>query len=240
MDDKLIVNLPGNDVTLIALDPKTGKLIWKGPGDGTGYGSFIVADLGGKRQLIGHDRTTLGGWDIASGKRLWSVTPGHADDFNVPTPVVSGEHLVVSTENNGTRLYKFNKDGKADPSPIGQFGDLKPDTHSPVGTGHRLFGVSGGRLHCLDLANNLKLLWEGEDSLFSEYAAIIASDNRVLVIGHNSELLLIDANADRFKPLGRMKLIDDESGVYAHPAIVGKRMYFRSNDAVLCVDLGAR
>jgi hypothetical protein len=87
------------------------------------------------------------------------------------------------------------------------------------------------------LANNLKPLWTGEDTMFGGFTTLIASDTRLLAVGMDSELLLIDATADKFKPQGRVKLLDDEAGIYAHPAVVGNRLYYRGSDALLCIDL---
>ena len=47
---------------------------------------------------MGHDATTLGGWDVATGERLWTITPQVPGDFNVPTPLIHKEHLIVVTE----------------------------------------------------------------------------------------------------------------------------------------------
>src|SRR5205085_1445939 len=151
--------------------------------------------------------------------------------------IVHNGRIVVTTENNGTRLYRFRPGGTIDPTPAGQYQPLNPDTHTPVAVGNRLFGVWADRLHCLDLANDLKPLWTGEDKMFGDFTVLFASDDRLLAVGMESELLLIDATADRFKPLGRMKLLDDDGGGYAHPAIVGNRLYYRGGDMVLCVDL---
>jgi outer membrane protein assembly factor BamB len=236
-DGKLIVSVGGKDATLVAFDPKTGAVIWKGSGDATGYGSFVAAELGGRLQIVGHDQTTLGGWDAATGKRLWTLKPPRPSDFNVPTPVIDHGRVVVSTENNGTRMIAFRSDGTIHPDPVARFEALSPDTPSPVAAAGRLFGVSGDRLHCLDLSNNLNPIWTADDKLFHEFASLVASDDRLLVVGMDSELLLVDAGAKSFKPLGRTKLIDDEGGVYAHPALVGNRLYYRGTDVVLCVDL---
>ena len=238
-DGKLIVSAGAQGATLVALDPKTGALVWKGAGDATGYGSFVAAELGGKLQIVGHDATTLGGWDLATGKRLWTMTPSRPKDFNVPTPIIFDGQLVVTTENNGTRLYRFRPDGTIDPTPAGRYDPLHPDTHSPVVSGGRMFGVWADALHCLDLAHKLKPLWTGADPMFGDFTTLIASDERLLAVGMDSELLLIDATADSFKPLGRLKLIADEAGVYAHPALVGDRLYYSGSDVLLCVDLGS-
>ena len=236
-DGKLIVNVGGKDAALVALDPKTGSVIWKGTGDAIGYGSFIAAELGGRLQIVGHDETTLGGWEAATGKRLWTLTPPHGKDFNVPTPIVFEGRIIVSSENNGTLMYGFRDDGTIEAKPLGHYEPLNPDTHTPVVAHGRLFGIGANRLHCLDVTQNLKPIWTGADKMFGDFAILIASDERLLAIGTDSELLLIDATADKYKPIGRAKLIEEEGGVYAHPAVVGNRLYYRGSDVLLCVDL---
>jgi outer membrane protein assembly factor BamB len=236
VDDKLIINPGAKKASLVALAPRSGKVIWSTPGAPASYGSLFAGKFGGVRQIVGYDLDTLGGWDVASGKRLWSLTPPRANDFNVPTPMQYGEYLAVTTENNGTRLYRFGKGGVIDPNPIAANADLKPDSHSPVIVGDRLFGV-WGRLYCLDLKNGLKTIWESADDAFGSYCSIVASDERLLVTTLQGELLLIDAKSDKFKIIDRLKILEDERGVYSHPALVGNRLYLRGNLAVVCVDL---
>ena len=48
---------------------------------------------------------------------------------------------------------------------------------------------------------------------------------------------LIDAKADSFKLLGRLLIFPDENGVYAHPALVGKKLFLRSSTHVVCLEL---
>ena len=73
----------------------------------------------------------------------------------MPTPIVVGDRLLVCSENQGTRLYGFNPDGKIDPRPLAVNPDLAPDCHTPVVVGDRVFGVWSG-LYCLDLKSGLK------------------------------------------------------------------------------------
>src|SRR5207244_1098905 len=96
-----------------------------------GYGSLVFGTFGGKKQIVGHDADSLGGWDAATGTRLWRFVPAVPNDFNVPTPVPVGGELLVATENNGTRLYRFKGDGTVDPTPAAVNRKLAPDTHTP-------------------------------------------------------------------------------------------------------------
>lgn len=237
VDNKLIVNPGGKDAALVALEPSTSKVLWKTPGKPAGHGSFIVGTFGGVRQLVGHDVDSLGGWDVETGKRLWEVIPPRKNDFNVPTPIQIGAHLLVTTENNGTRLYRFKDRGVIDPRPVAVNEELAPDSHTPVVVGARVYGVWRG-LHCLDLKKELKPIWKSLDEpAFRKYASLVASDNRVLLTSSEGELLLLDAGSDKLKLLGKLLVLNDEKGVYAHPAFCGTRIYLRGNSSIVCLDL---
>ncbi len=237
-DGKLIVAPGGKDAALVALDPKTGKPVWKTPGKPAGYGSFIAAKFGGTLQIIGYDTETLGGWEAKTGKRLWTLTPERKGDFNVPTPTVVGDKLLVTTENNGTRLFAFKADGTIEPKPTATHKRLAPDTHTPVVAGDRVFGV-WNRLYCLSLKDGLKELYDESTTAFGGYCAAVATDTRVLVVPRSGELILLDATAKEYTELGRLAVFGkDEKGVYAHPALVGTRVYLRGSSSIVCVELG--
>jgi ABC-type phosphate/phosphonate transport system substrate-binding protein/outer membrane protein assembly factor BamB len=240
VDGKLIVNPGGPEASLVALDPLTGQLLWQTPGDYHAYSSFIVATLGGARQLVGYDRTTLGGWDIASGRRLWTLKPPHQGDFNVPTPVAVGGQLLVTTENNGTRLYRFDDAGHIVAEPVATNDELGPDTSSPAVVGQRAFCVHG-QFYCLDLTNGLATLWAGEDDALGDYSPLLVSEDRALAIGRGGELLLVDATSDLFRVVSRLHLFTDsdvrEAELLSHPAIVGTRLYLRGEKELVCVEL---
>lgn len=239
VDGKLIVNPGAKEASLVALDAKTGQTVWKTPGAASAYGSFLAGGFGGRLQVVGHDAESIGGWDAKTGKRLWRLDLGPSKEFGVPTPIAVGDRLLIASENAGTRLYAFGKDGMIDPRPLAVNEQLAPDTHTPVVVGNRVFGVWND-LHCLDLSKGLASVWRGEDSAFASYASLIASDDRLLVIGLSGELLLVDALSDRFRPLGRAQVFTDDHGVYAHPALVGSRLYMRGSSEIVCLELGGR
>ena len=161
VDDMLIVNPGAPDASLVALGLYTGETIWQTPGEPSGYGSLILGTFGGVRQIVGHDATSLAGWDPNTGRRLWTLLPTKKGDFNVPTPVNIDGRLLVATENNGTRLYDFDADGRINPTPIAQNRKLAPDTSTPVAIDGLLFGCFRG-LYCLDLDDDLKTLYVTE------------------------------------------------------------------------------
>ena len=235
-EERLILSPGGEFGSIIALNPIDGEEVWATTGQPPGYGSFIVADIGGARQIIGHDAVSLGGWDPKSGERLWTLTPPQPNDFNVPTPIVDRDTLIVATENNGTRMYRFNDDGRIDPTPEATFADLVPDTQTPIVVGRRLFGASGA-LYCLDLDNGLQPIWIGKDEALHQHASLVADENRLLAWTESGELLLIDATADEFTVLDRRTLFPGENGLLSHPAIVGHTLYIRGTNEIQALSL---
>lgn len=238
VDDLLVVNPGGTNASLVALDRLTGRTRWTTPGFPAAYASFICAELGGQRQIVGYDQHSLGGWDVNTGERLWQLVPPVEGDFNVPTPIAVNGGLVVATENNGTRFYQFDGSGRIIPEPAGAFDELAPDTTTPVVTCGRVFGAHLG-LCCLDLRNGLKPVWHRDDDALGDYATLIADDRHVLVITLGGELLLLDGHADEYAILSRLRVFDDDVEVYAHPALVGSRLYMWGGSSLVCVDLAA-
>lgn len=233
VNDKLIVNPGAEDASVVALDGHTGNVIWKAPGEPAAYSSFIVGTFGNVRQIVGYDAISLGGWDPNSGRRLWKLLPEEEGDFNVPTPININGRLLVASENNGTRLYGFDDSGKIRAKPLAQNLDLAPDTSTPVIINGLVFGCFAG-LYCLDAKDGLKTLYAVDDDAFYDYAALIAGNDRVLIITAEGELVLIGATRDRYTLKSRLRLFE-ETEVWSHPALVGRRLYIRNTSEACCL-----
>ena len=234
VDGRLIVNPGAPEASLVALDPATGAVIWRTAGAPPAFASLVVGELAGRRQLVGFDRGSCGGWELATGERLWSLVPRVAGDFNVPTPVLLGNRVAVFSENNGARLIGFDAAGAA--SVVATQASLVPDMHTPVATAGRVYAVHRGKIHCLAAAD-LTPLWTQADRSLKGHASIIATADRVLLLTAAGELILLDAAADRFAPLARHKLFAREVSLHAHPAVADRSIYVRGPGSLLCVSL---
>ena len=78
----------GGNGALLAVDAATGEDVWRLPGDGPGYGSPIVADLDGVRQIVTLTQKRLVGVDASSGELLWEVPFQVSADTTALTPLV--------------------------------------------------------------------------------------------------------------------------------------------------------
>lgn len=247
VDGRLIVNPGAPDASVVALDPATGAEVWRCPGKAAGHASFVAADVGGVHQVIGYDHATLGGWDLVTGKRLWSLEPAVAGDFNVPTPVLVKDtvlRLLVATEMNGTRLHGFHADGTIDSKPIGRRREPAPDMATPVMHGRRMF-CAQEKLFALECTSRgLAEAGAPQSGPFATYAAAVAGPASVLVIGNNGQLVMHDVMPGRREPT-TLATFEDASGennnpVFSHPAFVGTRMFIRGDNELICVELAEK
>ncbi len=148
-------------------------MIWRTPGVAA-CASLVVAPLGGRLQLVGYGAPGCGGWDIGTGKRLWSLAPKVAGDFNVPTPLVVGAKVAFVSENNGARSVSLDGDGQ--PRAEAVFARLDPDMHSPVSCADRIFAVHKGKVTCLDAAT-LRPEWVAKDRSLQGHASRVLGDD---------------------------------------------------------------
>ena len=113
--------------------------------------------------------------------------------------------------------------------------DLAPDTTSPVAVAGRVFGFWND-LFCLDAAS-LKTRWRWNDERLDGYVSLLAGNGRVVVCSTRGELLLFDAGDEKGKPLSRLQAFDYKADVWSHPALVGDRLYLRSQKEIVCLSL---
>ena len=233
IDDKLIIAPGAKDASIVALNRKTSHVIWQTPGHAAAYSAFIHAN----GQIIGYDAAGIGGWDVETGNRLWEHVPPDGSDFNVTTPVMVGDRLLLATENNGARMHGFDPENRLVTEPALRNPDLAPDTCTPAVAGNRLIAAAYGDLFCLDLAT-MKTLWQQPDDMFHDHSNIVTDGHRVLIWTANGDLLLLDATAENCQPVSHLRpFTDKHPDSLAHPAFAGDRILLRSSNAIACFRL---
>ena len=116
--EKVIVTPGGKDAALVALNRKTGALIWKTElpdlgskgGDGAGYTGAVISNAASVRQyvqLIGRGIVSVAAGD---GKVLWFYNRVANGTANIPTPLAWDDYVFCSTGYGaGAALLKIAK-----------------------------------------------------------------------------------------------------------------------------------
>ncbi|MBI3921094.1 MAG: PQQ-binding-like beta-propeller repeat protein [Armatimonadetes bacterium] len=236
---RLIVNTSSPHAALVALNRHSGRPLWTAPGHPPGYGNMIVGVFGGKRQIVGHDAVSAGGWDVNTGRRLWTLAPPEEGDFNVPTPARVGERLLLATEKNGARLYEFHRGGLITPNPVALNAALHPSTTTPVLVEGLVWGSCDTGTYCLDPKEGLHAKWHSGAEAYREHTCLIAGNGRVLICLRNGEIALLPSPSRSDTKPETLTVFpttgDFPPEVWSCPALVGNRLYLRSEDEAVCL-----
>ena len=109
----VIVHVGGhNNGALTAFDARTGDVKWTWTGDGPAYGSPIVAELGGTRQVVTVTQENLVGVSAAGGELLWRRPYAVRATRNAATPILHGQTVIVSGLGLPVTAFRVMKRGE--------------------------------------------------------------------------------------------------------------------------------
>ena len=113
---------------------------WALKGEGPGYASPVVAELGGVRQLVTATQTRLVGVDPVKGGLLWALPFTTDYDQNAITPLVVGDLVVFSGVDKPLRAVRPVRKGSAwEATPVWEAADVALYMSSPIAVSGRLY-----------------------------------------------------------------------------------------------------
>lgn len=246
---RLICTPGGSDATLVALDKKSGDVVWKSVvpgGDEAGYASVVAVDAaGGGRQYVQFLQKGVVGVDAATGKFLWRFDKtAQNSPANIPTPVVkagaaAGELLVYTGTGLGGGGLARAKGGETAAESVYFDRKLPTAIGGSVLVGDHLYGTSSAGLICVEFATG-KVKWQ-DRSIGA--AAVCYAEGRLYLHGENGEAALVDAAPDAYHERGRFAPPNQpdrgQSKAWAYPVVANGRLYVRDAGAVWCYDVKA-
>jgi outer membrane protein assembly factor BamB len=232
----------------LAIDPVTGKNIWKHlrKTDAVGealeaYSTPIVFENNGHMEIAiaGSDHIT--GHDVKSGEELWrfGYNPAKITVWNtVPTPV-RGDGVVYAAIGRGKRIIAVNtsQTGLLSEKDVAwTFEGPTPDVCSPLYYKGNLYVLDGRRKNivtCLD-AKTGKQKWQGKlEGKGPWRASLTASDDKIYCISEAAQVVVLDADDREFKVIFRMEMNDKPS--HASIAIADGHLFIRTATRLYCV-----
>jgi len=229
----MILHVGGhNDGALTAFDPATGVEKWAWKGDGPAYGSPIIVEMGGTRQVVVFSQKSLVGVNAADGQLLWSAPFEARSTTNSITPLLYGNTLIVSGQGKPLTAYVVaNAGGKWSADLAWENPQLSMSFSNPVLVGDAVFSMSplnSGQFFWAD-AKSGKALWTSEPRQAGN-AAITRSGNLLFVLKEDGTLMVARADPTGFTPMKTYTVAT--SVTWAPPVISGNRIFVKDAETL--------
>jgi outer membrane protein assembly factor BamB len=221
----VVLHVGGHDNgALTAFDAATGAVKWSWDGDGPAYGSPILAEFGGTRQVINFSQKSLVGVDAATGQLLWRVPFEARSITNSITPLVYGQTVIVSGQGKPLTAYTIAKRGDRWAADLTwENPQLQMSFSNPVLVKDALFSLSplnSGQFFWAD-AKTGATLWRSAPRQAGN-AAIVRTADLLFVLTDDGVLTIARNTPGAYEPLKTYTVAD--SATWAPPVISGNRI----------------
>jgi len=240
--DKVVITPGGSEGAVVALNKKTGALIWRSKEftDAPHYSSLIMAEIGGVRQYIQLTAESVAGIAAADGKLLW-YAPRKGRTAVIPTPIYSDGCVYVSSGYGiGCNLFKITKTG-------GKFSAEEVYANKVLGNKHGGVIKRGDYVYghaddtgwtCQDFKTGTA---KWQDNKLGKGSLTYADGRSLLRAEDKGTVVLIEATPDGFKEHGRFEQPDrSDKKAWPYPVVAAGKLYLRDMDALFCYDVKAK
>ena len=244
----------GRDAMIVALDPRTGVLIWKIPQPDPGaaadklesasYSAPILVRFAGRRLVIGCTQRQLYCADADTGTLQWTRPRITTYSVLAISPVLVGDAVFITAPFGAPgQLYRLIA-----PTAAGQPVGVEDAWTTALDTGHGGVVHVGGRLYgstyprrgswqAVD-ARSGALLYETTDFL---KGCTLHADGRLYTLAEDGWMLLLEPTEKEFAVRGRFRLAEArDRNAWAHPVIFEGRLYLRYHDTIFCYAIRAQ
>jgi outer membrane protein assembly factor BamB len=240
IDGELAITSGGaNDGGLVALDKKSGKVVWKCGDDPAGYATPYPFDFGGKHYVFGFTGESAIIVEPASGRQLWRV-PWKTDwNVNAAAPIFHEGHLFLSSGySTGSALYKLSVDGdKLAGEEVWREKKLFLNKfQSCVLYEGNLYGCDQNALICADFLTG-KEKWREVRGPKGKYqnGTVVLAEGNLFVLTEQGVLQIGKASPDGWKPQTTADVLDGRC--WTVPVIDRGRLYARNLERLACFNL---
>ncbi len=244
--DKLICTPGGGEATIVALDKRTGDVIWKSQvskGNGAGYASPIMIEAAGHKQYVDFLEGGLVGIDAKDGKVLWQSSKAANNVANCATPIFADDSVFASSAYGGNgALVKLSKDGSGvKAETVYSNRNLKNHHGGVILDDGYLYGASGGNeggnLVCIDFKTG-EVKWTERSSDRAPKGGITMADGMLYYRHEKGTMTLVKPSPKEYIEVSRFDPPDrSHAAAWTHPVVANGRLYLRDQDVLLCYDV---
>lgn len=243
--DSVIVNATDECRSLVALDKKTGRELWRAGGDmiELAYSTPAIVEAGGRTDLVFPIAEEVWGLNPDTGKLRWFARhelPGNVS----PVPIVDGDlvYLFGGYPTQGSAAVRLG--GKGDVTASHLVWQSKSSSYVPTPVlheGHLYVVNDAGFALCMEAETGKDVYRErvmesgGGRGRGGKpfYASPVLVGDRIYAVSRRNGTFILAAKPS-FEKLGTIPPLDD-SQFHGTPAVIGDRLILRSDKAVYCV-----
>jgi outer membrane protein assembly factor BamB len=237
-DGKVICQPGGENTSIVALDAKTGNLVWKSTGlsERSAYCSPALLMIGGKRQVVTMLEDHLVGVDAENGTPLWKHPHRNKWAVHPNTPVLCGPNrlFVSSGYGYGSELVEISgSEAKLVWSVKGS------DNHFQGAAFYlgRIFSSGGGKLSCFDPADG-RVVYDVEGAKKTSFCITPVGLITYDVFG--GKVMLVDVKPDSCKVISSFKIDYGNGEHWSSPVVVDGVLYLRRGKGVAAYVIGKK
>lgn len=226
--DRVVVHIGGhNDGDLTAFDAATGRVRWSWDGDGPAYGSPMVFEFSGTRQVVTFTQENFVGVSLETGELLWRRPYTTQSTTTSQTPILYKDTVIEAGRGNGITAIRIVRQGDTwTTENVWHTDEVSLHMTNGVAINGVLFGLShlnSGQYFGLDLDNG-EVLWKSAPRQ-AENAGIVRAGNTIFSLEDDGELVVVEHSRTRFEVLGRYEVADTPT--WTQPTVSGSRIFVK-------------
>ena len=244
--DNLITPVGGAKTSAIAMNKRTGATVWKAApvtdGAPTGYTTPYMFEFEGTRVVALMSNVSVLGLDPATGRTLFTFPWTNQRGVHCTMPIYHNGHLFLSTgyEGGTSKLFRLTKNTDGTITPTEVWAEPRFNNHhgGVVLVGDHVYGTNHNGSWCsINFMN-------GEVGYLSRAAgkgSVHYADGLLYGLTESDRtVLLIKPEPKEFVLLSSFELPNEAAGhSWAHPVVLGGRMYLRHAQYLYCYDVKA-
>jgi hypothetical protein len=228
---------PGGENCIVALDKSDGAVIWRSSGFEAGpeYSSSIAVTFQGRPMIVTGTRRGIVAVDAENGKLLWSNDFSANNTANCPTPAYEDGYVFWSNGyGRGSICLKLNKQGEnVTADVVWTSKDMVCQHGGYVIQDGYVYGNHAGGWSCLELKNGRKM-WDAKGV---GKGSICFADGMLYLFAEKDGLAALATCSPEGLQLKGSVTVKGSGPSWAHPVVVGGRLYLRYDTNLYCFDV---
>lgn len=235
LDELVVVTSGGGGgSSVLAYERDSGEPAWKAGDEQAGYASPSLHELAGVPQIVTLNQTSVTAHDPATGELLWQAPWSDATEAVSQPVAIPGDRLIVASGYGvgaGAFHVTRNEAGGLAIEQLWKSRALKSKLSNYVYHDGHVYGFDDGILACIDVERGRRA-WKGGRY---GHGQLLLFGDLLLVTAESGELVLIEANSEELRELGRAPALDSKT--WNGPAFAPPYLLLRNDQEAVCVEL---